>query len=86
MREEERIAEFVKAHKWGVEYLDSDYYDWHHRLTGSCDMGRRQFARDHGLEKLDNKRTVESFIKLTQHSYGGEVIRKLWAAYGINNK
>ena len=33
MPEEERIAEFVKAHKWGKAYQPADYYDWHHKLT-----------------------------------------------------
>ena len=81
MPEEERIAAFIEAHAWGVEYPDSDFFDWHHRLTGSCDMGRRQFAAERGLEKLDGKRTVESFIELTKDAYGGGVIRRLKEAY-----
>ena len=79
--EEERIAAFIAEHAWGVEYPDDDFFAWHHRLTGSCEMGRRQFAREHGLEALTGKRTVESFINLTRDAYGGDVIRKLEAAY-----
>ncbi len=82
MPEEERIAEFVKAHEWGKQYPSADYYDWHHRLTGSCDMGRSEFAKRHGYSLTDDELlTVEEFIKLTENSYGGSVIRKLREAY-----
>lgn len=82
MPEEERIAEFVKAHDWGKQYPSTDYYGWHHRLTGSCDMGRSEFAKRHGYKLTDDELlTVEEFIKLTENSYGGSVIRKLREAY-----
>ena len=82
MPEEERIAEFVKAHEWGKQYPSADYYDWHHRLTGSCDMGRSEFAKRHGYRLTDDELlTVEEFIRLTENSYGGSVIRKLREAY-----
>lgn len=81
MPEEERIAEFVKAHVWGKQYPSADYYEWHHRLTGSCDMGRSEFAKRHGYKLTDDELlTVEEFIKLTENSYGS-VIRKLKEAY-----
>lgn len=76
------IAEFVKAHKWGKQYPSADYYGWHHRLTGSCDIGRLEFANRHGYKLTDDELlTVEEFIKLTENSYGGSVIRKLREAY-----
>ena len=82
MPEEERIAEFVKTHDWGKQYPSADYYEWHHRLTGSCDMGRSEFAKRHGYRLTDDELlTVEEFIKLTENSYGGSVIKKLRAAY-----
>ena len=82
MPEEERIAEFVKAHKWGDKYSAVDFYDWHHRLTGSCDMGRREFAASHGFKVTEDELlTVEEFIKLTENSYGSTTIRKLEEAY-----
>ena len=83
MPEEERIAEFVKAHEWGKQYPSADYYAWHHRLTGSCDMGRSEFARSHGYKLTDDELlTVEEFVRLTENSYGGDVIRRLPAQYG----
>ena len=82
MPEEERIAEFIKAHKWGEKYSAVDFYDWHHKLTGSCDMGRREFAASHGFKVTEDELlTVEEFIKLTENSYGSGVIRKLEEAY-----
>ena len=82
MPEEERIAEFIKAHKWGEKYSAVDFYDWHHKLTGSCDMGRREFAASHGFKVTEDELlTVEEFIRLTENSYGSGVIRKLEEAY-----
>ena len=81
MPEEERISAFIAEHRLGVPYPCRDLYDWHHRLTGSCDMGRAQFARDHGIDVDSETRTVEEFIELTRNAYGGEVIRRLEGAY-----
>ena len=79
--EEERLFEFVKSHKWGVEYPDKDFYEWHSNLTGSCKMGRDMFAKEHGLENLDGKHTVEWFVALTKDAYGGEIIKRIPGLY-----
>ena len=81
MPEEERIAAFVEEHKAGVKYPVSDLYDWHHRLTGSCEMGRKAFAKDHNIDIDHDKMTVEEFIEITKNAYGGEVIKRLREAY-----
>lgn len=82
MPEDERIVEFVKSHDWGKQYPSADYYEWHHRLTGSCEMGRSEFAKRHGYKLADDELlTVEEFIKLTESNYGGSVIKKLREAY-----
>ena len=79
---EERIEEFVKAHEWGKAYPSADYYNWHHELTGSCEMGRSEFAAAHGYKlTADELLTVEEFIDLTKGSYGGDIIRRLREAY-----
>lgn len=79
---EERIKEFVKAHEWGKAYQSADYYDWHHKLTGSCEMGRSEFAAAHGYKLTEDELlTVEEFIDLTEGSYGGDIIRRLREAY-----
>lgn len=83
--EEERIAAFVSAHpEYTKPYPNQDLFDWHHRLTGSCEMGRRSFLADHGLT-LDGETTVEAFVELTKSAYGDSIIRQLPAAYGEPN-
>ena len=76
MPTEERIAAFWECHKKGVKYPTKDFFEWHHKLTGSCLMGRQQFAKDHGVD-LEGKMTVAEFIKLTKNAFGGEIIRQL---------
>ena len=76
MPTEERIAAFWKCHKKGVKYPTKDFFEWHHKLTGSCLMGRQQFAKDHGID-LEGEMTVEEFITLTENSFGGDIIRQL---------
>ena len=75
--EEERISEFWKCHKKGVKYKAKDFYVWHHRLTGSCEIGRNTFAAEHGIDLNSDMFTVEEFVELCKTSYGGEIIRKL---------
>ena len=76
MPEEERIETFLKETEDGKTYPAQYFYDWHHRLTGSCDMGRRQFARDHGIDVDGDTMTLREFLELTKDAYGGSVIRK----------
>ena len=81
MPEEERIAEFIKAHPdKDKAYPNQDLFDWHHRLTGSCMAGRNAFVKDRGLT-LDGETTVMDFIELTRNAYGSSVIRNLEKEY-----
>ena len=81
MPEEERIAEFIKAHPdKDKPYPNQDLFDWHHRLTGSCMAGRTAFVKDHDLS-LDGETTVAAFIELTKNAYNGSVIRNLEQTY-----
>ena len=83
MPEKDRIAEFIKAHpEYRKAYPNRDLYDWHHRLTGSCQMGRDAFMQSKDLS-LDGETTVEEFVRLTQDAYGGSTIRKLPEIYGV---
>ena len=83
MSEEDRIKAFMREHPEPEDrkYKAKDLYDWHHMLTGSCKMGRMQFARDHGIDLEKDELTVEEFIKLTENAYGGDVILRLKAKY-----
>ena len=84
MPEEDRLRLFVSSHEAGKYYPNSDFFSWHNRLTGSCEMGRRQFAKDHGLDIETGSLTPEEFIILTQNAYGGGTIRKLKPYYKLN--
>lgn len=77
MSEDERIDAFIDAHGENRAYPNTDLYEWHHRLTGSCELGRRQFAKDKGIDIEHGSMTVTEFIELTENAYGGEVIRRL---------
>ena len=76
MPTEARIAAFWACHKKGVKYPTKDFFEWHHKLTRSCLMGRQQFAKDHGID-LDGEMTVEEFIALTKNAFGGDIIKRL---------
>ena len=77
MPEDDRIEMFLSETDRGKTYLTQYFYDWHHRLTGSCDMGRKQFARDHGVDLEHGMMTLTEFLELTKDAYGGDVIRKV---------
>lgn len=80
---EDRIDAFIKEHELGKEYPCKDLYEWHHRLTGSCEMGRKAFAADHGIDIKHDTMTVERFIELTKNAYGGDVIKMLEKEMGL---
>ena len=75
MPQEERITAFLNAIKPNTAYPVMTLYDWHHRLTGSCEAGRKAFAKDHGID-LSADMTREAFFELTKDAYGGSVIRE----------
>ena len=77
MPEDERIDTFLHETDREKAYPTQYFYDWHHRLTGSCDMGRKQFAQDHGVDLKHGMMTLTEFLELTKNAYGGDVIRKV---------
>jgi len=76
---EQRIAAFLDEIKPNTAYPVMTFFDWHHRLTGSCEAGRKTFAKDHGIN-LNGKMTREEFFELTKDAYGGEIIRRAMEA------
>ena len=77
MPEDDRIDTFLQETDREKAYPTQYFYDWHHRLTGSCDMGRKQFACDHGVDLKHGMMTLTEFLELTKDAYGGDVIRKV---------
>ena len=81
--EEERIEAFKKKFPFYEEKYDNkDLFTYHHVLTGSCRMGREEFVKGKGLS-LDGKTSVREFVELTKNAYGGDIIKELPKAYGI---
>ena len=77
---EEKIEEFRKEFNNTDKYKGTEFYTWHHILTGSCEMGRDNFVKEHELN-LEDKFTVKEFITLTENDYGKEIIKKLKEYY-----
>lgn len=59
------------------KYPANDFYIWRHRLTGSCEMGRQAFIKNHGIDIEHDEFTVMEFIDMTKNDYGGEIMRDL---------
>ena len=85
MPTEERIAAFCSEFKPGVKRPAIDFFSWHHLLTGSCEQGRREFARQHDVDIDRDELTPEEFFALTRDSYGGDIIRQTEEAFAANN-
>lgn len=82
MAVDKKIARFrEKFPDISKEYPAKVFYDWHHTLTGSCEMGRNSFAASHNINVETAVLTVKEFIELTEHAYCGEIIRKLRESY-----
>ena len=74
---DEKIGRFITEVNADKKYPAKFFYDWHHRLTGSCEMGRKDFAMRNGIDLDTDSFTVREFINLTENAYGGEIIRKV---------
>ena len=84
MTTDERIAAFCKEFKPGVKRPAMDFFSWHHRLTGSCEQGRREFARQHDVDINRDELTPEEFFALTRDSYCGSIIRQTEEVFKAN--
>lgn len=78
---EERIKKFVETFgPLDSEHTGKEYYDWHHILTNSCQMGRDKFCEAHDID-LSKKYTVKYFLDITKNSYGSNIIKLVREAY-----
>lgn len=81
---EERIANFNSTFPNNDKPVKvSLLYAWHNKLTGSCAMGRQAFAKEHNIDIEADSMTVSEFVKLTENSYGGDVIKLLKKSRGL---
>lgn len=74
---ERRIEEFWKCHNDTDKYPARDLWIWHNKLTGSCKMGRNQFAAEKGIDIDNDSFTVKEFVEMCKDRYGGEIILQL---------
>lgn len=84
--EEERAELFIQE----FPDIDSerpckDLFRWHNMLTGSCEMGRKQFCKDNGIDLKANYK-IRFFLDITKDSYGGHVIKILLGKYETKRK
>ena len=76
MNSDEAIDKFLETFELDKTYKGTEFFEWHHYLTGSCLMGRESFVKNHGLD-LEKEYTVAEFIELTENDYGSEIIKQL---------
>ena len=76
--EEERLEAFNNRFPDFTKKIPAkELFVWHHNLTGSCRQGRMSFCVNNGIDIENEEYTVNEFIKLTENSYGGSIIKKL---------
>ena len=81
---EEKVARFKEEHP-DLDTPYGDLFRWHHILTGSCEVGRREWCRSHGYQPTDSI-TVRTFIEQTRNDFGRDAILAVAEAYGITLK
>ncbi len=78
MDTEEAIEMFLKEFSdLTKKYPAKDFYVWHNRLTGSCEMGRNSFVKNGGYDLENDTFTVQEFIEITKDAFGSYVIKLL---------
>lgn len=78
---EEQIEKFIKVlGPLDSEHTGKEFYDWHHVLTGSCEMGRDAFCKIHNID-LTKMYSVRYFLDITEETYGGNVIKSIKEEY-----
>lgn len=83
---DEAIAMFLREFELDKKYPAKEFYIWHNRLTGSCEMGRNQFVKEHGFDLDNDAFTVQEFIKITKNAFGGNIIKQLEQALAERGK
>lgn len=74
---EERIDEAVRRYKDAGKIPARELFNLHHILTGSCEMGRREWCCSRGINIESDSFTLLEFCQMCKDSYGGEAIRQL---------
>ena len=83
---EDKTKIFMEKFELETEYSNKDFFEWHNKLTGSCEMGRLSFAKDHNIDIENGTMTVQEFINLTKDSFGRDAIRTLAKELGLEEQ
>jgi hypothetical protein len=78
---ESKIEAFWQEFNREDTYPASAFFEWHGRLTGSCERGRKQFMQDRQIGMHEGM-TVAQFIEIVADRYGCEIIAKLMDGEG----
>jgi len=54
-----------------------ELFNWHAKLTGSCEQGRLSFCKDRAIDINTDSFTIEEFKTLVNGQYGSDIINKL---------
>ena len=77
MDTDEKIDAFLKTFDIESKYPAKEFYEWHHKLTGSCTFGRNSFCKNHGIDLETGMYSVNEFIEITKHDFGGDIIHQI---------
>lgn len=83
--EDEVIEKIIEKFGSGDKHTAAEFYNWHHYLTGSCELGRKSFMKNHGIQ-MDDLFTIDEFIDLTKNDFGADKIEKLRLALDARRK
>ena len=75
---EERICKFKEIFTdFTKKYDAKQLFEWHGKLTTSCNLGKESFCVNHSIDVNNDSFTIFEFIELTKDSYGGDIIKQL---------
>lgn len=78
---EERINRFLQKYPdENKKHPGREFFEWHYILTGSCEMGRKQFCKDNDID-IDAEYTPMEFLDICKDAYRGEVIKQIIKIY-----
>ena len=74
LSDDDKIKMFmVKFPNLNIRYEASVFYEWHNILTGSCELGRKNFMSNKGIKMTDLFTPLE-FLELTKNEYNNPII------------
>lgn len=77
----DRVSLFKSNFAPDEKYLAHKYFDWHFKLTGSCEMGRKEWVKSKGIDLNNDQFTPLEFCEMVKEEYGSYVIEELIEEY-----